>query len=428
MTHEAEVHDPEAVLIGCALEECGYVQRAVGNGIKPAAFSDPLFRAAFEAAIAASTVAKPNESLLITVLEAIKPQCEDASRLSACASRLRTPSAQFPDAVRGVLAAWSRRRAADTLTLGLAELRDGKPARDVVEAVQSRLHEVAQGHERGRFRPTNEIVDEVAASIVARLAGRDEGAVCGWNVPTLDRSLRQFRRGELILVGGRPGAGKSALASWVSLHAAQAGRRCAFFSLEMPAGDIVARMGEQLGRVCITTLATSPHDHHERLANSLKRISQMRDTLAIVDHERTLDGIISRAELLTARGGLDLLVVDYAQRVNVPLAKGQLRDAAIGQVSDALKGFALRNRVAVLLVVALNRASETENREPGLCDLRESGQLEYDADLVALLHRAAPQANPSDSVELGVIVPKNRGGPTGKTRCNFHGPTKTFTA
>lgn len=423
----------ERELLGCCLIAAEYAGRAVAAGVKPEAFADTGLSAAFATAAACAASVGAEASILVAVAQALHASGTgaDFATLTSCANELRNPAAQFPEALRCVLDAWTRRRTANALTSALGALKGGMAPLEVIESVHARLHEVRQGQDSGRFRSMDAIVQNVVDDLDARLAGRDQGAVCGWNVPTLDRNLRPLRRGELILVGGRPGVGKSALASWVALHAAIAGRRCAFFSLEMPAEDVVTRMAEQVARVCVESLKTAPHDHREKFARGLSQVRAIGDGLVIVDCERTLQGILSRADLVRTRDALDLLVVDYAQRVDVPVVKGQLRDAAIGQVSAALKSYAMRHHVAVLLVVALNRASETDDRDPRLSDLRESGQLEYDCDVAALLHR--PQTNGSaasegDSIGLRIAVPKNRGGRIGAAECTFHGPTKGFSA
>jgi len=275
--------------------------------------------------------------------------------------------------------------------------------------------------ERGQQKlkdPTAE-TDEVLSSIVRNLENIQAGSVetglidartalAEWDsrstVPaiplglaSLDRQLRGgVRPGQLIVIGGRPGTGKSAMLLQVVASAAAAGTPAVFGSLEMSAGELAGRGVKSIPR--------------ERFAS-----------LSLWFSEATsLQKLIEQIRLAVRRDRVRIAGVDYLQLCEEPRERGTSRAEQVAGMSRSLKLLARELQIPILLGSQLNRESLKKDR-PGLADLRESGGIEQDADIVILLH------SPADSEDVReALVAKHRGGPCGLVRLSFEGERFEF--
>lgn len=245
----------------------------------------------------------------------------------------------------------------------------------------------------------------------------------------LDALTRGFQPGTLVVIGARPGMGKTSLATHITLHAARGGRTVAAFSLEMSNDELFVR---QLA-------ATAQIDSHRVQSGYIGerewgRLSQAIGTLAelsiFADETPGIAtfAIKSRLRRLKAERGVDLVVIDYLQLLSAP-GKRETRALEVAGMTTALKSLARELKVPILLLAQLNRdaAKEGGTRKPRLSDLRDSGSIEQDADIVLFLHREAEDTYASDGgavVEL--IVAKHRNGPTGTVRLSWHDTQTRF--
>jgi len=217
-----------------------------------------------------------------------------------------------------------------------------------------------------------------------------------------------FQPGELIYLGARPGIGKTAFALEVARAAAKGGKRVLVISREMLAAALARRMISQEGLLRATDLKLGRID--------MGRACEVGESLSglpvwITDSARSLVEV--RADLEAVTGGVDLLIVDYLQLVQAPR---EIRDRRlqVEHVSQGLKGLALECEIPVLCLSSLSRPPTGTNPEPTLASLRESGELEHDADIVLFLHRPS-KSDPSTLC----IVAKNRDGGTGVSQLVF---------
>lgn len=253
------------------------------------------------------------------------------------------------------------------------------------------------------------LLDDIAArKAEKRLTGLTSG------LPELDAMTDGFQPGDLIVVAARPSQGKTALALQLAL-ACEA--PAAFFSLEMRRAQLSIRALAWLARVDGWKLRTGrlevPQDY--------ERVSRAMDALAgsglAIDDASDLSvwQIRSKARRWKSQHGLGLVVVDYLQLVTPTREKGKQanREQEVAKMSRSFKGMAKDLQVPVILLAQLNRAAEARgDQPPKLSDLRESGAIEQDADLVMLLHRPNG-ASVKDEGEAHLIVAKHRNGPTG---------------
>jgi len=239
-------------------------------------------------------------------------------------------------------------------------------------------------------------------------------------IPRLDAITRGWRPGELVIVGARPSVGKSTFALNCAAQAVLRGRApVVFYSLEMPTG--------QLMRAFLCAEARIDRDafkEHKLVQGDFRRLTQaaagLRNCSLIVrDSLRDVEGLaadLARQFQSTQKPGL--VCVDYLQILNTRAAAGEKRYAQVGAVSRALKLLAMQFRVPVLALAQLSRDLDRTEREPVLADLRESGSLEQDADVVLFLHPTEARVSYKPT-PTRCIVAKNRNGPLGSVLLAF---------
>lgn len=231
-----------------------------------------------------------------------------------------------------------------------------------------------------------------------------------------------FRRGDLVLIGARPSVGKSSFALSVAYNAALKGKSVLFFSIEMTALDLFERLLAFHTGIPATSIINGTADK-KKLQKGFEELSKLNLRLAELSRATSKEVVrIVQDQLLETE--IDLVVVDYLQYLRDKNKSGN--DAArVGEISKNLKSLARSTLIPVLCPAQLNRKTEEggRTREPRLSDLRESGQLEQDADIVILLHRK-PEGDDRD--RTNVIVAKNRKGETGRLSLDFNLQTTRF--
>jgi replicative DNA helicase len=226
--------------------------------------------------------------------------------------------------------------------------------------------------------------------------------------------------GRLVIVGARPGVGKSIMGHNLALHMAEAHAHAALVvSVEMPRIEVVQRMVSCRSRVNLGDLINGSLS--ERQWDAISSHHEVVDALPIViddDAEPTVAAIRSRAsEVRAERPDLALIVVDYLQLLRTPrTSRSQTRAELLGEVSRGLKVLARESNACVVAMAQVNREGAKNGAAPTMADLRESGSIEADADQVILLHRPDP-----DIPELDVLVDKNRWGPVGRATLQVQG-------
>ncbi len=265
-----------------------------------------------------------------------------------------------------------------------------------------------------QLTPIREVMKKTLAQIEELV--RNKGKIAG--VPTgftlLDRLLTGLHAGELVLVGARPSMGKTSFAMNIASYAARHGKSVAVFSLEMPKEQIAMRIlcgDARVNMQSVRSGALSSKDW-ERLSAALGPLSETRMYL---DDSSSLTPaqLRSRCRRQMTERGLDLIVVDYMQLMSAD-GRTENRQLEVSEISRKLKGIALELKVPLLACAQLSRANvkRTGSVKPVLSDLRDSGSIEQDADVVMFLHRAwYYNKEDSDPSEAEVIIAKQRNGP-----------------
>ncbi|WP_246002176.1 replicative DNA helicase [Allorhizocola rhizosphaerae] len=291
----------------------------------------------------------------------------------------------------------------------------GRDVDDIVDLAQQAIYDVTEKRVSEDFAVLADMLQPTLDEIEA--VGAQGGLMTG--VPTgftdLDRLLNGLQPGQLIIVAGRPGLGKSTVSMDFARNAAvRANLASAIFSLEMSKVEIVMRLLSAEARVPLHVLRSGQlsDDDWTKLA---RRMGEISEAPIFVDDtpNMTLMEIRAKARRLKQRHDLKLIVVDYLQLMTSP-KRTESRQQEVADLSRGLKLLAKEVECPVIAVSQLNRGPEQRtDKRPQLSDLRESGSIEQDADVVILLHRddyydkESPRAGEAD-----FIVAKHRNGPT----------------
>jgi replicative DNA helicase len=252
-------------------------------------------------------------------------------------------------------------------------------------------------------------------------------------VPTgfidLDRLLGGFQQADLIIVAGRPGTGKTSLALTVADQAARRHGLCiAIFSLEMPAQQVVQRLVSGATGIQSQRLRTGDI-REEELSGIARAIGDLSETSVYIDDTPAIAPMEIRAKVrrLQAENPIDLVIVDYLQLMQAGL-RMENRVQEVSYISRQLKSLAIELNLPVLACSQLSRAVESRtDKRPLLSDLRESGSIEQDADVVMFIYREEMYDENTFKPNIAdIIVAKHRNGPTGQVSLRFMKELATF--
>lgn len=309
--------------------------------------------------------------------------------------------------------------------------------KQLLDEVESGILSIGDEREIAHARSIRELTMEAVAHVESIFSKKGQIHGLSTGFPTLDRMTDGFLPGQMIVIAARPSVGKSALAMNIAEHVAiERGKKVAVFSLEMTTQELVLRLLCSMARVNLRKV----HELQQFSAKpEMDRIVQAADRLAkarmFIDDTAGLSILELRARcrrLAQREGGLDLVIVDYLQLVRGSSVSGaDHREREVAEISAGLKGLAKELQVPVLAIAQLNRDPEKRNAsgksKPRLSDIRESGSIEQDADLVALLWRENYQDHDAEEKKEGgeavglteLIIAKQRNGPTGEVHLVF---------
>ena len=308
--------------------------------------------------------------------------------------------------------------------------QDEESAEEVLQHVEKAIFDIAGQQFRTGFSPISPIVSDVFKQIEelsnrkAPVTGLESGFV------DLDRMTAGLHPSDLVIVAARPGLGKTSLCLNIAEHAAiRVHKSVGIFSLEMSKEQLVKRLLCAESRIDAHRVNTGYLNKEDW--NRLSRASgDLSETKIFIDDTAsiTIPELRSKARRLSLEHGLDLIIVDYLQLMSGSTQRYENRTQEISQISRGLKGIAKELSVPVIAVSQLSRAIESrtgEHRKPQLSDLRESGSIEQDADLVLFIYRE-DMANPTEENNglAELIIGKQRNGPTGTVQLAF---SKQFT-
>jgi replicative DNA helicase len=299
--------------------------------------------------------------------------------------------------------------------------QDGDPY-EVLDNAEKAIFQIADDRVRAGFVSIAEVAHQ-QLELVEKVAARPQMMT---GVPTgfteLDRLTNGFQPADLIIIAARPSAGKTAFALSIAQNASIAAQKVVgIFSLEMTKEALVSRMLCSEAHVDAHRLRGGflNRDEWARLAAGLQKLAEARIFIDDSAASSLLE-MRAKARRLKAEHGLDLLIVDYMQLVR-GRGRTENRQQEVSQISRDLKGLAKELNVPLVALSQLSRAPETRtNHQPQLSDLRESGSIEQDADLVAFIYREEMYSPTEENKGLAdIIIAKQRNGPTDTVRLAF---------
>ena len=302
----------------------------------------------------------------------------------------------------------------------------------VLSTAEKKIFDIVMRRDAGEeLQPLREVLERTYAQMeeLARLKGGISGVPTGFL--GLDNLLTGLHGGELILVGARPSMGKTSFAINVASYAARKGKKIAVFSLEMPREQIAMRILCGDARISMQSVRKGILRDTDwvNLARSLAPMSNYE--MYIDDTSGLTPGQLrSRCRRLMMEHGLDMIVLDYLQLMGSD-TRAESRQVEVSEISRSLKAIAQELKVPLVACAQLSRANEkrgASNLRPMLSDLRDSGSIEQDADVVMFLHREAyykhDETVPDNVAE--VIVAKQRNGPLGTIKLAWLGEYTLF--
>ena len=423
----------QAVLGGLMLDNATWDQ--IADRVSEPDFYRNEHRKIFAAIAALAERSDPFDAVTVSEWLERNAALEQAGGLAYLATLAQdTPSAANIRAYAGIVR--ERAMLRQLITIGgeianSAFTPDGRSAGDLVEEAEKRVYEIAERGTRGRqiFEPLKNLLTR-AVDRMDELFHADShitGVATGFT--KFDEMTSGLQKGDLVIIAGRPSMGKSALAVTIAEHAAIKERvPTAIFSLEMPGEQIALRLIASLGRVNQSKIRNGrfADDDWPRISSAVTILS---DAPIYIDDSGGLTPteLRARARRLKREHGLGLIVVDYLQLMQVPGTK-ENRATEISEISRGLKALAKELDCPVIALSQLNRSVEQRNdKRPVMSDLRESGAIEQDADLIAFIYR--DEVYDKETRRKGIadiIIAKQRNGPIGEVQLTFLGEYTRF--
>ena len=303
---------------------------------------------------------------------------------------------------------------------------------DYLYEAQKKITKVSEGLRTSEFKPIQSVLTKAQSDLETLAANK--GDITG--IPTgfydLDKITSGFHPNELIIIAARPGMGKTAIALNIATNIAMnAKKSVAIFNMEMGAEQLVTRMLSQVGGIDGSKLRVGNLEHNDwkRVNEAISRLS---DTRVFIDDTagQTVADIRSKCRRLkNSPSGLDIVIIDYLTLIQSATkggSTGQNRQQEVAEISRALKTMAMELEIPVIALSQLSRGIEQRtDKKPMLSDLRESGAIEQDADLVAFLHCNDEEREKDDSL-MEFVIRKHRNGPLKDVPLLFRRNTSTF--
>lgn len=310
---------------------------------------------------------------------------------------------------------------------------DTTDALDEVDKAEQRIFDVAERRTRRSYTNMHKLTKEAIEKILTMADGSGDGIT---GVPTgfaqLDTLLSGLQPADLVILAARPSMGKTAFALSIAREAARRGKSVGIFSLEMAAHQLVLRLISADAGIGLQALRSGRLSSKE-MQELVKRVDGLMNAPIYIDDSASLTPVELRAKCrrMKVEHKVDLVIVDYLQLMHAP--KTESREREISLISHTLKAIAKELSIPILALSQLNRTLESRaDKRPMLSDLRESGSIEQDADVVMFVHR--PEYYKITTFDDGtstenaaeIIIGKQRNGPTGDVRLEYIKERATF--
>jgi replicative DNA helicase len=402
LPHDLET---EQALLGAILVR-GSID-AIGGGLKPEHFFEPIHERIFDCILRSARAGASFSFALIKGEFALDRGMQDVGGVEYLAQCMRAAPGVTDSFIQSYAAIIVRLAAQRAIMAAVADIEAcavDAPSEwsvsDLMLMAEGAIQKASTAFEGSRKTRVYTAAD-VASDAVKQAMSGEATVSCRFGIKSLDTMVGGLAKGEYALIGGRPGMGKTAVGMQIALNVARQNKAVAFFSLEMPARSIIQRAltavaYEGGARLAYSDIRKGAFD--EKNADALFHAESAFRSLNLWMVEgdgHTPQKLMADAKMLARRAealgqGLGLIVVDHIQKVAPGRQHNSNKTAEMTEISDALQKMAQAMQCPVLALCQLNRGVEgREDKRPGLADLRESGGLEQDADMVILLYREA---------------------------------------
>jgi replicative DNA helicase len=298
---------------------------------------------------------------------------------------------------------------------------------DLYNQFSAELTDLIRENLKGQSSHISTITPETSESIEAREKTGISGIPTG--IKAIDSVLGGHQNSDLVYVAARPGMGKTSFALSVLLNIAKTGKAVAFFSLEMSRVQIVFRMASIVSEINAEMLAKHQLDRDTKF-KYYQTVDQLNALPIYIDDNAglTIHDLKTRIRTLKEKFKIEAVFIDYVQLISGGKVKNQNREQEVSAISRGLKLIAKENNLPVIALAQLSRSLETRSdKRPMLSDLRDSGSLEQDSDVVAFLYREDYYSKEPGINSAEFIIAKHRNGRTGFVNINFTPETMHYT-
>ncbi len=423
----------QSVLGGLFLDQDALIK--VVERVQAADFYRQDHKLIFNAILTLDQEGKPFD--LVTVAEWLEShqQLDEAGGLPYLAALVEdTPSAGNVGAYADIVRKRSVLRQLIAATVKINETvfnPKGRSSEEVLDFAEQTVFEIAEQDNRGKR--AYKIIQDLLTTALDRVDElyRKKTPITGiaTGFEDFDEKTAGLQRSDLVIVAGRPSMGKTAFAINIAEHAAiKEQLSVAVFSMEMPGEQLAMRMMSSLGRVDQHKVRTGKLNDEDwpRLTSA---VSLLQDKKLVVDDTPALTPaeLRARCRRIAREHSLDLIIIDYLQLMQIP-GTSENRATEISEISRSLKAMARELQVPVVALSQLNRSLEQRpNKRPVMSDLRESGAIEQDADVIVFIYR--DEVYDEDTPDKGlaeIIIGKQRNGPIGTVKLTFLGQYTRF--
>ena len=311
---------------------------------------------------------------------------------------------------------------------------ENAPVNEILDAAEAKIFDVVQKRKTSEFRNIQDVVFKAQSDLEKLSENKSEITGYATGFYEFDKLISGLHERELYIIAARPGMGKTAFALNIATYVARNTKKnVAIFNLEMSAEQLVNRMLSSIGQINFGRFRNGNFDNNDwkRLSEA---VSVLADTNIKIDDTAgvTIADIRSKCRRLASKDeGLGLVVIDYLQLISGSGKNQNNRQQEVSEISRGLKTMAMELECPVIALAQLSRAVEGRpDKRPLMSDLRESGSIEQDADLVGFLYRDDYYNKEAMNKEASItefIIGKNRNGPTKTVEFLFKGNTVTFT-
>lgn len=323
------------------------------------------------------------------------------------------------------------RRTIDVATAIVKESYNVKDLGDFLFKAQKQISDVSQGLKTSEFKSIQDVLVKTQSDLEKLAANK--GDITG--IPTgfydFDKITSGFHPYQMIVIAARPGMGKTAFALNIATNIAiKAKKSVAIFNMEMGAEQLASRMLSSVGQIEGSKLKTGNLEHNDwkKVNEAISRLSNTRLFIDDAAGQTVADIRAKCRRLKNSPSGLDIVIIDYItliQSAGKGSTNGQNRQQEVSDISRALKTMAMELEVPVIALSQLSRGIEQRKDKPQLSDLRESGAIEQDADMVAFIHCTEEEKVKEDRL-TELVIRKHRNGPLKDIPLIFQTATSTF--